>query len=60
MGQFQWSQYINDQPENGASMTDKFKPLNHNPRWVYGAEYWNIVAKDTFEFSWNSLILRFG
>ena len=28
-------------------MTDKFKPLDHSPRLVYGADYWSIVAQDT-------------
>ncbi len=50
---------MNNQPEDSASMTDKFKPLNHNPRLVYGADYWSIVAQDTFEFFWNSLMWGF-
>jgi hypothetical protein len=31
-------------------MTDKFKPLNYNPRLVYGADYWSIVGQDTNSF----------
>jgi hypothetical protein len=41
--------------KNVTLLTDKFKPLDSNPRYFYGADYWNIVAQDTFEFFWNSL-----
>ena len=40
-------------------MTDKFKPLDSNPRYVYGADYWNIIAQDAFEFFWNLIIWTF-
>jgi hypothetical protein len=40
---------------NDKLMTDKFKPLNSNPHYFYGIDYWNIVAQDAFEFFWNSL-----
>ena len=39
--------------------TDKFTPLNSNPRYFYGADYWNIVAQDAFELFWNSVIWGF-
>ena len=37
-------------------MADKFKPLNYNPRFVYDANYWNIVAQDAYHFFWNSFM----
>jgi hypothetical protein len=40
-------------------MTEKFKPLDHSPRLVCGADYWSIVAQDTFEFFWNSIMWGF-
>jgi hypothetical protein len=36
-------------------MADKFKPLNSNPRFLYGIDYWHILAQDTFEMFWNLL-----
>ena len=38
-------------------MTVKFKPLDLNPHWMYGVDYWNIVAQDTAELFWNLLYL---
>jgi hypothetical protein len=37
-------------------MTVKFNPLDLNPHWMYGVDYWNIVAQDTAELFWNLLI----
>jgi len=34
-------------------MTVKFKPLDLTPHWMYGVDYWNMVAQDTAELSWN-------
>lgn len=33
-------------------MPEKCKPLDHSPPLIYGADYWSIVAQDTFEFFW--------
>jgi hypothetical protein len=41
---------------DGNLMADKFKPLNYNPRFVYDADYWNIVFQDAYHFFWNSLM----
>jgi hypothetical protein len=49
-------QDINNESENGGSMKEKFKPLDYSPRLVYGADYWSIVAQDTFEFFRNSIM----
>ena len=38
-------------------MTVKFKPLDLTPHWMYGVDYWNIVAQDTAELFWNLLYL---
>jgi hypothetical protein len=35
---------------DGNLMADKFKPLNYNPRFVYDADYWNIVFQDAYHF----------
>jgi hypothetical protein len=40
-------------------MKEKFKPLDYSPRLVYGADYWSIVAQDTFEFFRNSIMWGF-
>ena len=40
---------------DGNLMADKFKPLNYNPRFVYDADYWNIMFQDAYHFFWNSL-----
>jgi hypothetical protein len=40
-------------------MTDKFKPLDSNPRYVYHVDYWSTVAQDTFESFWNLVIWAF-
>ena len=37
-------------------MTVRFKPLDINPHWMYGVDYWNIVAQDTAELFWNLFI----
>jgi hypothetical protein len=40
-------------------MTDKFKPLDSNPHYVYHVDYWSTVAQDTFESFWNLVIWAF-
>jgi hypothetical protein len=52
-------QDINNESENSGSMKEKFKPLDYSPRLVYGADYWSIVAQDTFEFFRNSIMWGF-
>jgi hypothetical protein len=47
---------MNNQSNDGAIMTVKFKPLDLTPHWTYGVDYWNIVAQDTAELFWNLFI----
>jgi hypothetical protein len=48
-------QVINNWLRNVIIMADKFKPLNSNPRFFYGIDYWHIISQDAFEAFWNLL-----